>query len=351
MMGWNGKWIFTESGELVAPKMISKHDISVSIYGRIKADSIIFDLLGFKKTEEDKVDELEKIVPKELLDTYFKRKLWELCGKKPEELSPIGDPPPPGPILPFPSLNVKNWEALKKHAIEMLVYADPVKYEARVRSIRTSNHPKEAKAYLLNMYRYDGTYKYACQLCHESCSSFETTELFLKPETELDPINLCLCPKCATAYRGLRSDSSLMTALRNTILSKTEQDIRSEDHVAVAIDNDDELWFTQTHFAEIQELMKLADEVRNAKSATPVQPTADDEDEKSGLSVYKEYEGKTIRRNDNIEFEGIVAELSADDKGNHFLVVNMTKGKDAGTKKKFSLEFILSNPNKYYFEN
>ena len=30
--GWDGKWLYTESGELVAPKTISKHDISVSIY-------------------------------------------------------------------------------------------------------------------------------------------------------------------------------------------------------------------------------------------------------------------------------------------------------------------------------
>ena len=60
MMGWDGKWLFTESGELVAPKMISKRDISVSIYGRIKTDSIIFDLLGFKKTDADEVDELKK---------------------------------------------------------------------------------------------------------------------------------------------------------------------------------------------------------------------------------------------------------------------------------------------------
>ena len=50
MLGWDGKWIFTESGELVAPKTISKHDISTSYYGRIKPDSIIFKLLAFKRT-------------------------------------------------------------------------------------------------------------------------------------------------------------------------------------------------------------------------------------------------------------------------------------------------------------
>ena len=63
MLGWDGKWIFTESGELVAPKTISKHDISTSYYGRIKPDSIIFKLLAFKRTEADEVDDLKKMVP------------------------------------------------------------------------------------------------------------------------------------------------------------------------------------------------------------------------------------------------------------------------------------------------
>ena len=56
-----------------------------------------------------------------------------------------------------------------------------------------------------------------------------------------------MCPNCATAYRKLRSDSALMSVLKNKILSKSEQDIKLDDHVAVAIDDDDELWFTQTH--------------------------------------------------------------------------------------------------------
>lgn len=30
--GWNGKWLFTEAGELVSPKDISRHDISFSLY-------------------------------------------------------------------------------------------------------------------------------------------------------------------------------------------------------------------------------------------------------------------------------------------------------------------------------
>ena len=350
MMGWNGKWIFTESGELVAPKMISKHDISVSIYGRIKADSIIFDLLGFKKTDADEVDELKKTVPQEKLEAYFESELRQRYGISSADLneryggSSSSETAEEEIKLPFPSLNVKNWEALKKHAAEMLIFANPVKYEDRIRSIRVSNRPREIKAYLSNMYRHEGVYKYACQMCHETCSSFESAEIFLEAEKELDPIHLCLCPNCATAYRSLRADAALMSALKNTILSKTEQDIKLDDHVSVAIDDDDELWFTQTHFAEIQELLRLTDEVKNGKTAAPAQPTADDEDEKSGLSVYSEYIGKTIRRKDG--FVGKVTDVTTSGT-DAYVKVLVTGGKDAGKDTSIQLSFILKNKGVY----
>ena len=346
--GWDGKWVFTESGELVSPKAISKHDLSTSIYGQINPNSVVFELLGFKKTAADELDDLEKNVPEQQLDAYFKRKLWQRYGITPEDLDQkygVFSMPTSGTEesnLPFPTMNVKNWDALKKHAAEMLIYADPVRYQERVRSIRVSNRPREAKAYLSNMYKYEGTYKYACQLCHETCSSFEATEIFLRPETELDPINLCLCPNCASAYRRFRSDTNLMAGLRKTIIDKTEQEVKGQDYVTLSIDDDDELWFTQTHFAEIQELLKLADEVKNGTKTDSTKLSADDEGEKSGLSVYRGYIGKTARRNDG--FEGIVTDVTDD-----YLIVNALNGNKAGKEIKIQLSFLLSHPNVYRF--
>lgn len=350
MFDWSGKWLFTESGELVAPKMISKYDLSVSIYGRIKADSIIFDLLRFKKTDADEVDELKKKVPHEKLEAYFESELRQRYGISSADLnerygsSSSFETAEEEIKLPFPSLNVKNMEALKKHAAEMLIFANPVKYENRIRSIRVSNPTREIKAYLSSMYRHEGVYKYACQLCHETCSNFESAEIFLDEEKELDPIHLCLCPNCATAYRKLRSDSALMSVLKNKILSKTEQDIKLDDHVAVAIDDDDELWFTQTHFAEIQELLRLIDEVKNRKTTVTIQPAADNEGEKSGLSVYSELIGKTIHRKDG--FVGTVTDVTMS--GNEaYLKVHVIGGKDAGKDTSIQLSFILKNKGIY----
>lgn len=351
MRGWDGKWLFTESGEIVAPKTISKHDISTSIYGRLRPDSCIYSLLGFKRTEADEVDDLKKTIPQERLEAFFESELKQRYGISSADLNErYGSAGQYESVeeevkLPFPTLHVKSWDALRKHAAEMLIYADPVRYEERVRSIRVSNHPREAKAYLSNMYRHEGNnrFKFACQLCHETCSSFEATEVFLKPETELDPVNLCLCPNCAAAYRNMRSNSAIMEKIRRAFLSMKDADIENSEYVAVAIDDDDELWFTQTHFAEIRELMKLAEDVKNSRNNSS-KLSNDDENEKSGLSVYAGYIGKTLRRKD-----GFIGKVTNVD--DQYLYVHVTGGKDAGKDTKIQLAFVLKNGSVYSFHD
>lgn len=352
MMEWDGKWLFTESGELVSPKDISKHDISMDIYGRLNPDSVIFKFFGFKRTEADEVDDLKKTVPQEKLDAFFESELRQRYGISTTDLNArYGGAGHSGeiieePRLPFPSFHVRSWEALKKHVAEMLIYADPVRYEEKVRRIRVSNRPLEAKAYLRNMYRHEGShrFKFACQLCHDACSNFETAEVFLKPETELDPVNLCLCPNCAAVYRKLRTDADIMDKVRKAFLTKSDTEIEAGDYVTVAMDDDHELWFTQTHFAEIRELMRLTEEVRSGNTAPQAQVSADDESEKSGLSVYSGYIGKTIRRKDG--FVGTVKDIMTNEYDT-YLIVHVTGGKDAGKDTKIPLPFLLKKRNVY----
>ena len=352
VLGWEGKWLFTESGEVVSPKSIFRHELSTSLYGKIRSDSIIFTLLDFKKTDEDEVDELKKIVPQKQLDAFFEREFQQRYGistadfheqygtfrqreYNEEEVQP-----------PFPTLQVRSWDALRKHAEEMLVYADPVRYEARIRSIRVSNHPREARAYLSNMYRHTGVnrFKYACQMCHDVCSSFEATEVFLQPETELDPVNLCLCPNCAAKYRQFRADVAISKKIRNEFMVKSDADIESEDYVIVAINDEYELWFTQTHFAEIRELMRLSDEAKNATTQHTVQASPDDENERVGLSVYSDLVGKKIKRKDG--FVGIVKEITGSG-DRTYLEVDVVEGRDAGGHITLNLLSVLNNKNKY----
>lgn len=342
---WNGKWLYTEALELVSPKTISKHDLSTSIYGKAKIESVVYGLLGFRKTEKDKLDDLKKNIPAEQLDAFFEAELRQRFGITVSELNEKyggasdGTKPvdPTDELPPFPVGRVKNIEALKKHAAEMLCFADPVKYEFAVRKIRVSNKPKEARAYLLNMYRYDGLFKYACQLCHEPTASIEAVQIFNKPETELDPMNLCLCPNCAAKYKMMRNDASLMKAFRDQILSRKESEFSTSDHIEIPVGND-EIWFTQIHFAEIKELIELSERV---KAKVPEQPTVDTEEgESNALDIYKQYEGKTIKRKDG--FVGTIIKVE-----NEMLLVEVKSGPKAGSTTKIQLAFVLNNPQTY----
>lgn len=352
--GWDGKWMYSESMELFAPKTVSKHEISTSIYGKLRPDSIVYDLLGFKKTESDEVADLKKTMTAAQLDALFENELKQRFGLSASDLATHFE----NSLVTnrtfvtndyeefdyeFPIARVKNWETLKKHAAEMLCFADPVRYDYVVRKIRVSNNPKEARAYLLNMYRYDGVYKYACQLCHDSCANIESTQIFNNPEVELDSMHLCLCPNCSAIYKKIRNDDSEMINLKNRILRLSESDICNGEYVILDVNNQ-ELWFTQIHIAEIKSLLQLSEEVKNANvESNSIEP--DDTEAKSGLSVYNSYVGKQIKRKDG--FSGIISKVDE-----QFVYVQVkTPSLRGGPQKdeitKIQLSFVIGNTNIY----
>lgn len=347
-LGWDGKWLYTDSFELISQRTCSKYDISTSIYGNVKVDSSVYDYLGFKRTEADEVDDLKKTVPKKKLDAFFESELKKRFGITSEDLNEkfskySGSERNENDdiSLPFPVSKVKNWDTLKKHAAEMLIYANPVKYEYAVRRIRVSNQERDARAYLHNMYRYDGVYKYACQMCHEACTSIERAQLFNNPETELDPMNLCLCPNCATQYRLYRNNESLMKTFKDNIMDVNESEVSNGEQVAIHIGNH-EIWFTQTHFAEIQSLLKLSSDVQREVANDILDKKQTVENTNSdGLSVYSGYVGKHINRV-NGDFSGII--ISMDEK---YIQVKIDSGNKAGLVTKLQTSFVINNKGKY----
>ena len=156
----------------------------------------------------------------------------------------------------FPTDSIKNWEALKKHAAKILAYANPIVYATVVRRIRVSRPHDGIRTYLKNMYRVNSSYQYACQLCHRSFPYVEMCQLERRPDIELDPLNVCLCPNCAAKFRTLRNDKYLARRLIDSILDVPESEIEENSHISVVI-NDYDFWFTPTHIAEIIELLKL----------------------------------------------------------------------------------------------
>ena len=262
--GWSGKWLYDKSNKLVAQRDIARQDLNPDIYGKIRQDSIVYDLLGFKKSSSDIVAELKKNATCEQLNAYFEEEMHHRFGLSSamlaERLNADGDDvvdnSKESSILEFPSARVKNWKALKKHAAEVLFFAEPVKYEYVQRHIRTSSNANGAREYLQSMYRYEGMPEYACQMCHNTTSNFEACQIFDKMETELAPCHLSLCPNCAQKYKAMRKETSAMNQFKHQISSISEAKIGKSEPIHFMV-MEAEIWFTQIHIAEIKELLHL----------------------------------------------------------------------------------------------
>lgn len=377
--GWNGKWLYTESMELVSHKAISKHDLNKAIYGKVSLDSKLYDILGFKKGKIDLHEAIVKdydALPEERKQSYFEIELERRFHITPEQLKieisgfvpPQEDRSDDGDV--FPTGVVKNWDALRKHAAQILSYASPTVYATVVRSIRVSRPQDDIRAYLMNMYRVNSTYKYACQLCHKPVSNIVASELELKPDVELDPMNLCLCPNCAQKFREFRNNSYQSSRLIEEILHVSESEMDSDCHVSVAV-GDYDFWFTQIHIAEITELLKLKKQAKNEKrSPAPVvlgttqeknsytlhpettqkisaskatSSTSKDEDDEfcSDMSAYKEIIGKRIYHKGKKAYAKVIDLTS--NAGKLWISLNFESGDNAGTNKPYDLLMCLNN--------
>lgn len=372
-MKWNGKWLFTESGELVSQKEITKRDLHPQLYGDVRPESNLYEFLGFAKSEEDQLEEAAKDYDQlddETKEQFFEIELRRRFGISITDLEESygsgavggGSTPTytPQETFEFPSARVKNWDSLRKHAAEVLVFASPVKYEYKVRKIRVSKPDSEIDAYLRSMYRMEGSYKYACQMCHEPVATFEKCQLSTGMEKELDAMYLCMCPNCASEYRRMRSDAYDLQEFIDEITYLSEQDINSHDPVKIDFGNES-IWFTQTHIAEIRELMALKDAAdeyvepasKPIKKAEPVKNTDNSQEEETenvkaeekedpeaevvvaGTDVYKAYIGKRVRHK-SVGY-GIVR--TCDGK---YLGIEFEEGPKAGKVTNYSLEACLS---------
>ena len=356
-MRWNGKWLFTESGELVSQKEINKRDLNTQLYGDVKPESELYEILGFAKSEEDQLeeaakdyDQLDDETKEQFLEIELRRRYGisitdleenygvNAVGRTSNTIYTQQD------IFEFPSARVKNWDSLRKHAAEVLVYAAPVKYEYKVRKIRVSKPDSEIDAYLRSMYRVEGSYKYACQMCHEPYANFEKCQLSTGMERELDAMYLCMCPNCASEYRRMRSDEDGLEEFLDEIRYLDEREINSQDPVKVDFLNES-IWFTQTHIAEIRELMVLKEaadqykdssgQTKNTGSTAAKQDDTEAEVVVVGTDVYKAYIGKRVHH----RVEGYGTVRTCDGK---YIGIEFEEGPKSGKVTNYSLEHCLS---------
>ena len=361
---WNGCWLYTKSQQLVSHKSISKNDLDTNVYGQPIDDPEFYELIGFKKSKADRMESIAREYDKyseEEKQSFFELELERRFGITVDQLDQAYGH---GRIsakrsteyeneLEFPVSAVKNWDALKKHAIQIFYYASPIKYQRLVRSVRVSRSQNDIKAYLMNMYRIHSTFRYACQLCHKPTSDIEACQLEQKPDVELDPMNLCLCPSCAQKYRHIRNDDDQEKRLMSYILRLTETDINDAPQVSIPV-RGGQLWFTQTHIAEIVELLSLKEQTLEAANRhTPVptnkpkatadtqeasQDNTDDEEAYiSDLAVYNEYLGKRVLHKTKKAF-ATVTEMDGE-----YIKLRFESGPDEGQEKKFNFNACIDN--------
>lgn len=354
---WNGKWLYTNDLELVSQKGISKRALSSDIYGAVDHDSDLYTILGFKKTEEDEIELAEKEynkLPPEKRRAYFEIELRRQFGMTADELvynlkhGPQKESGNFDDLYKFPEYKIRNWVTLRKHTTEIFAAAEPVKYEKVVRTIRTSR-TDTSKDYLLDMYQYDGTRKYACQMCHEPIhTNVNGVQIFTTPELELDPIHLCLCSKCMDDYHSMQRDDDLMESLRNELLNLHSTFIEQNNPVIIKI-NDKELWFTQMHIAEIHELLVLMKDVKDCENslkdkkesceAPPINPEVVATFNHTIFAKYAAMVGKKIKYKSKREcFDGVVESL--DNNGDLWILIET--GHNKGEKRRYSINTLES---------
>lgn len=342
---WNKKWVYTESGDIAAIYEITKYDISTAIYGKLKSESSLCSKMGFKISNSDLAEGIVKALSPEHIDALLELELRKRYGIGVADIerympsrdfeTSYGDSPK---NYEFPVAKVKNWEALKKHVAEVLCFANPVKYDQVIRQIRISNKPREARAYLQNMYRYDGTYYYACQMCHKATTEIEATQIFNNNDYELDAMHLCLCPNCHAKYVKLRNKmSNYDNVMTDRIMSFTENEISSTNQMSISIEGND-IWFTQTHFAEIQSLLKMSKEALDAKNQ-PISAEDLEEGETIATDVYKAYIGKKLRK----KKDGQIGEIISVDK---HVTIKILEGPESGNTKSYVLS-VLRDVERY----
>ena len=131
-----------------------------------------------------------------------------------------------------------------------------------------------------------------------------------------------------------------MDKLKRDILSKDANYLGKKDYLAVNLDYT-EIWFTQTHFAEIQELMKMINEMKENRfqGDNSVNNVSKDDN----LSWLDQYVGKRIKRNHG-SFEGVISRIEG-----KYVYIRVKEGTGYTEEKPYLLSAIFKEDGIYSF--
>lgn len=275
------RWLFDKDGNLVNPAEISKYDLDTKIYGKLKPNSNIYNILGFKYTEEDAQEDFitnvenqsehtQDLILNRLLMRYLGVPLSEIrtkmdtletlertmteCSGTNDGTSNYFNPDSSNWSSEFPSRPVSNLDLLRKSITRQYKSAPRVQFEARQLSVRVSKDRDRVRSYLESMYSDENNRNVCiCQMCKKATSEFHSVQIEKNPNLELNQMYMLLCPNCAIHYRTFRNDQMVYAHIINRLF---EADESQEEPICVSIGSKI-INFTATHIAEIKEILKL----------------------------------------------------------------------------------------------
>ena len=262
------RWLFDKNHSLHSARELSKYELDSEIYGELPKNKEVFALLGFVEKEEDtKADAFDMV---EKLDKHTKKVMFRQLARElgydlqkmenttgNEEQAVEAFNPNDWLSDEFPKRIVRNMDYLVRHVREQFFCADPVKYQQVYRQIRTSKSAKSDREYSLGMYTNESNTQ-ICQICKKRAIHPEAIELS-NFGIEMPQLHICLCKDCASEYKRERDNNK--EHFKTKITRKIRQlNISSQaDSYDIEVAKKLTVSFTQTHIAEIKEILDLID--------------------------------------------------------------------------------------------
>jgi hypothetical protein len=163
----------------------------------------------------------------------------------------------------FPEREAPNPERRAARMAERARAAPPKTYEARERSVRTSDKDARqlARPYLVDLYT-NAADEMVCQACHQTMPFnlpdgspyFEAPELLPEASAELVENHLALCPTCSAKWHHARAtpDADVVAALRLAQSPQVTVTLAGESAV---------IRFVQVHLDDLRAIISVTDEM------------------------------------------------------------------------------------------
>lgn len=260
-------WLYDKNMKVNNTANLSKYDLNIALYGNVIANKGSYEILGFiEKDVDDAEDTLQKAQglnrqDKMRLLRWLAKDLGQQVSTQTDDEDDWEDEdgelfnPEEYQDNEFPVNSVNNFEYLIRHVQEQFYCADPTKYSKVLRQIRVSKNSKADRSYSIGMYTNSSNTK-ICQICREPVAFIEVDQI-ANFGIEMPQLNLCLCRNCSGKYRAMRDGNKdeFKRQIKAAIMAIDVNEYSNE--YSIMFNEDTVLYFTQTHVAELQEILRL----------------------------------------------------------------------------------------------